>query len=145
VGEPTAGARRSPGQSPDDLSAASTSRRFREGVELIRGGEYFAAHEALEDAWRAAPTPERDFFQGLVHVAVAWYQAGRGRKIGTERQLEKAIRRLTPYRPAHRGLDLESLLAQLRDALQVAQAERLEHTVRIDLHPVELVEEEQEP
>jgi uncharacterized protein len=114
-------------------------------VELIRGGEYFAAHEALEDAWRAAPTPERDFFQGLVHVAVAWYQAGRGRKIGTERQLEKAIRRLTPYRPTHRGLDLESLVAQLRDALQVAQAERLEHTVRIDLHPVELVEEEQEP
>jgi predicted metal-dependent hydrolase len=109
---------------------------------LIRRGEYFAAHEALEDAWRAAPTEERDFFQGLVHVAVAWYQAGRGRQIGTERQLEKAIRRLTPFAPAHRGLDLQSLLAQLRAALEVAQAERLEHSVRIDLDAVELVEEE---
>ena len=78
-----------------------------------------------------------------MHVAVAWYQAGRGRQIGTERQLEKAIRRLTPYAPVHRGLDLESLLAQLRAALQVAQADRLEHAVRIDLHPVELVEEQQ--
>ncbi len=64
---------------------------FQAGVELIRAGEYFAAHEELEDAWRAAPAEERDFFQGLVHVAVAWYQAGRGRKIGTERQLAKAI------------------------------------------------------
>jgi predicted metal-dependent hydrolase len=80
-----------------------------------------------------------------VHVAVAWYQAGRGRKIGTERQLEKAIRRLTPYAPQHRGLDLESLLAQLRVALQVAQAERLKYSVRIDLDAVELVEEEQQP
>jgi hypothetical protein len=79
-----------------------------------------------------------------VHVAVAWYQASRGRKIGTVRQLEKAIRRLTPYAPAHRGLDLASLLAQLRVALEIAQAERLEHSVRIDLHAVELVEEEQQ-
>ena len=32
---------------------------------------------------------ERDFFQGLVHVAVAWYQAGRGNRTGCERQLDK--------------------------------------------------------
>ena len=88
---------------------------FKDGVELIRGGEYFAAHEELEDAWRAAPAEERDFFQGLVHVAVAWYQAGRGRKIGTERQLAKALRRLEPFAPAHRGIELEPLLAQLRE------------------------------
>jgi predicted metal-dependent hydrolase len=53
-----------------------------------------------------------------VHVAVAWYQAGRGRRIGTERQLAKAIRRLTPYAPAHRGLDLAPLLEQLRELQQ---------------------------
>jgi aryl-alcohol dehydrogenase-like predicted oxidoreductase len=88
---------------------------FARGVELIRAGEYFAAHEELEDAWRAAPPGERDFLQGLVHVAVAWYQAGRGRRIGMERQLAKAIRRLRPYAPAHRGVELEPLLAQLRE------------------------------
>jgi predicted metal-dependent hydrolase len=121
----------------------SFEARYRGGIEALRAGEYFAAHEELELAWRAAPEPERDFFQGLVHVAVAWYQAGRGRQIGTERQLEKAIRRLTPYAPAHRGLDLDVLLAQLRRALDVAQSDRLEHPVRIDLHPVELVEEQQ--
>src|SRR3954463_10875214 len=109
-------------------SAPTTSRsrtekfesEYRRGVELIRSGEYFAAHEELETAWRAAPQRERDFFQGLVHVAVAWYQAGRGRRIGTERQLAKAIRRLTPYAPTHRGLDLNALLRQLESALQVA-------------------------
>jgi predicted metal-dependent hydrolase len=86
---------------------------FEKGVELLRAGEYFAAHEELETAWRAAAPEERDFFQGLVHVAVAWYQAGRGRRIGCERQLEKATRRLTPYAPEHRGLDVASLLEQI--------------------------------
>jgi hypothetical protein len=88
---------------------------YEAGVELIRAGDYFAAHEELEEAWRAAPVEERDFFQGLVHVAVAWYQAGRGRKIGTERQLAKALRRLEPFAPTHRGIELEPLLAQLRE------------------------------
>jgi predicted metal-dependent hydrolase len=94
---------------------AALQAKYEAGIALIRAGEYFAAHEELETAWRAAPTEERDFYQGLVHVAVAWYQAGRGRRIGTERQLAKAVRRLTPFAPAHRGLQLEPLLAQLRD------------------------------
>jgi predicted metal-dependent hydrolase len=115
VVDPTSGLGRPRGQSPHGLSAASPSRRLEAGLELIRAGEYFAAHEELEDAWRAAPAEERDFFQGLVHVAVAWYQAGRGRRIGTERQLAKAIRRLTPFAPQHRGVELSPLLAQLRE------------------------------
>jgi predicted metal-dependent hydrolase len=90
---------------------------LRKGLALIRRGEYFAAHEVLEDVWRAAEPAERDFYQGLVHVAVAWYQAGRNRPVATSRQLEKAIRRLTPYAPTHLGVAVSPLLAQLRDVL----------------------------
>jgi predicted metal-dependent hydrolase len=94
----------------------SQERWLARGLDLIRAGEFFAAHEELELAWRAAPGPERDFYQGLVHVAVAWYQAGRGNRVGCERQLEKAERRLTPYAPAHHGVDLDALLEQVRAA-----------------------------
>jgi predicted metal-dependent hydrolase len=103
------------GRSPHGLKAAPPSRHLEEGLELIRRGEFFAAHEELEAAWRAAPADERDFYQGLVHVAVAWYQAGRGRPVATERQLAKAIRRLEPFTPSHRGVAVEPLLAQLRE------------------------------
>jgi predicted metal-dependent hydrolase len=96
------------------------------GLDLIRNGEYFAAHEELEDAWRAAEPAERDFLQGLVHVAVAWYQAGRGNRVGCERQLEKARRRLAPYRPVHRGVGLDSLLAQLEHASEIVAGGSLE-------------------
>jgi uncharacterized protein len=83
---------------------------------MMRGGEYFEAHEELELAWRAAEAEERDFFQGLVHVTVAWYQAGRGNRNGCARQLEKAERRLTPYVPDHRGVNLSHVLGQVRAA-----------------------------
>jgi predicted metal-dependent hydrolase len=86
------------------------------GLELIRRGEFFAAHEELEDAWRAADREEKDFFQGLVHVAVAWYQAGRGNRVGCERQLEKAARRLVDFAPSHRGVDVAAILGQVESA-----------------------------
>lgn len=89
---------------------------FRAGIDLMRRGAYFEAHEELELAWRAAEPAERDFYQGLVHVTVAWYQAGRGRKVGCRRQLEKAARRLGPYAPAHRGVDVAALLSQVAAA-----------------------------
>ena len=92
-----------------------------EGLELIRAGAYFAAHEALEDEWRAAPAEERDFLQGLVHVTVAWYQAGRGNRVGCERQLEKAPRRLGPYAPAHRGVDVARVLASVAEAAALVE------------------------
>ena len=96
------------------------------GLELIRAGEYFAAHEELEDEWRAAPPAERDFLQGLVHVAVAWYQAGRGNRPGCERQLAKAARRLAAYGPAHRGVDVTTVLGAVVAAAGLAADELLE-------------------
>ncbi|HJQ75135.1 MAG TPA: DUF309 domain-containing protein [Gaiellaceae bacterium] len=89
---------------------------YKRGLEEIRAGRYFEAHEELELAWRAAAPEERDFFQGLVHVAVAWYQAGRGRPVATASQLEKAARRLGPFAPEHRGIDVAGVLAQVNAA-----------------------------
>jgi uncharacterized protein len=97
-------------------TSKSLSADLERGLDLARSGEYFAAHEALEDAWRAAEPAEKDFFQGLVHVVVAWYQAGRGNETGCTRQLEKAARRLTPFAPDHRGVDVAALLAQVEAA-----------------------------
>jgi uncharacterized protein len=92
---------------------------YKTGLAHLRAGRYFEAHEELELAWRAAAADERDFYQGLVHVAVAWYQAARGNRVGTTRQLEKALRRLAAYEPAHRGVDVARTRRSLRAAYAV--------------------------
>jgi predicted metal-dependent hydrolase len=96
------------------------------GLAQIERGEYFEAHESLEDVWRAAEPAEKDFFQGLVHVAVAWYQAGRGNRVGCERQLEKAARRLAPFAPEHRGVDVAAFLRSVERARRVVAAGSLD-------------------
>jgi 8-oxo-dGTP pyrophosphatase MutT (NUDIX family) len=85
----------------------------------MRRGEYFEAHESFEDAWRAAEPAEKDFFQGLVHYTVAWYQAGRGNRVGCERQLAKARRRLAAFVPEHRGVDVETVLRCVDEAAEI--------------------------
>jgi uncharacterized protein len=96
------------------------------GLELIRDGAYFEAHEELEDEWRVAPDHERDFLQGLVHVAVAWLHAERGNRNGCERQLAKAERRLGGYRPSHRGVDIALVLDDVGRARELVSAGSLE-------------------
>jgi uncharacterized protein len=103
-----------------------TDVAFKSGLEAIRAGRFFEAHENLEVAWRAADAEERDFFQGLVHVAVAWYQAGRGRPVATANQLEKAAGRLAPYAPTHRGVDVDSVLEQIGAARSLVAGGSLE-------------------
>src|ERR1700758_3926120 len=120
---------------------------FKRGLEEIRAGRYFEAHEELETAWRAAPPEERDFYQGLVHVAVAWYQAGRGRPVATASQLEKAFRRLEAYEPAHRGIDVAALrrqLAELRETMNLRgrQPDGIEGAIDRDVKPPVAGEEE---
>jgi predicted metal-dependent hydrolase len=104
-----------------------------DGLDLIATRSYYDAHEALETEWRSAPSSERDFLQGLVHVTVAWHHAGRGNPAGASRQLEKAARRLAAYAPSHRGVDVSGLLEQVEAAAALVAAGRLElPPVRID-------------
>jgi predicted metal-dependent hydrolase len=122
---------------PDDSTVA---REYQRGLALGAAGSFFEAHEAFETAWRACADGERDFFQGLVHVVVSSYQRGRGRAIATESQRQKALRRLGPYSPSHRGLDVAALLA----ALERAEPDLREHLVERDSQPPVAVEEEQQ-
>ena len=86
---------------------------FLEGLTLFNATHFFEAHEVLEDVWRAAPEPERKFFQGLIQVAVALHHYSTGNHVGCRSLLERARRNLTPYPAGHRGVDLDSLRQQI--------------------------------
>ena len=113
---------------------------YQRGLALTQAGSYFDAHEAFETAWRAAVPGERDFFQGLVHVVVSAYQAGRDRPVAAERQRAKGTRRLAAYAPSHRGLDVAAVLA----ALERAETDFRHQLVQHGVQPPAPVEEEQE-
>ena len=123
-----------------ERDVSSVDGSYEQGLALARAGRFFDAHEAFETAWRACEAPERDFFQGLVHVVVSAYQRERGKPVAAERQRLKALTRLATFEPAHRGLDV----ASLRLALERSEPDPREHLVERDAQPPVAVEEEQQ-
>ena len=81
-------------------------------LALVREGRPFSAHEVLEAAWKAAPEPERELWQGLAQLCVGITHAQRGNRPGAARLLARGVARLRPYAdaPPH-GVDVRGLLA----------------------------------
>jgi len=50
----------------------------REGLRLFNAGEYFEAHEALEDAWNAEEGDAKNLYRGVLQVAVTYLHITRG-------------------------------------------------------------------
>lgn len=81
-------------------------QEFVEGVRLFNAEQFFETHELWEEIWRKAPADARDFYQGMIHLTVALYQARRGNMRAAHSQLRRATRRLARYEPSHRGLNI---------------------------------------
>jgi uncharacterized protein len=62
--------------------------------QLIDSGRAFRAHEVLEASWKAAPSGERQLWQGLAQVAVGLTHAQRGNARGAVALLRRGGRRV---------------------------------------------------
>jgi uncharacterized protein len=86
------------------------------GVRLWDEQRYFEAHECLEDVWHAAPDADRDFWQGVIQVAVAGVHHQRGNPTGAAALLDRAREKLERFPGVHRGVDAARLCRHARDA-----------------------------
>ncbi|HEX8817146.1 MAG TPA: DUF309 domain-containing protein [Terriglobales bacterium] len=84
------------------------------GIELFNNGEFFAAHEVLEDVWRASKPEDKKFFQGLTQVAVAFHHHSTGNLVGMQSVLRRAIGNLEKNAGASHPVDLQALLDALK-------------------------------
>jgi uncharacterized protein len=88
--------------------------KARRGVDLFNHGEYHAAHELLEQAWMETPSPERDLYQGLLQIGLAYYQITRNNYRGALKMLQRAHRNLDPLGKTLLGIDLDRLRQDTR-------------------------------
>jgi hypothetical protein len=65
--------------------------------QLLDEGYAFYAHEVLEATWKAAPSQERDLWQGLAQLAVGLTHLQRGNPIGARELLRRGAARIQPY------------------------------------------------
>ena len=114
---------------------------FQRGVALFNAGNFFEAHEALEDAWRASPQGSslRRHLQGLTQLAVAFHHQSCKNVTGARSVLDRALRNLSGAEDSFPDLDLNRLRIDLADwqrhlsaAVQLSKCPELPHIGRRD-------------
>ncbi|MCA9174218.1 MAG: DUF309 domain-containing protein [Planctomycetales bacterium] len=87
--------------------------RYLEGIRLFNECEFFESHDAWEELWTEYHGPSRDFFKGLIQVAVCLVHFNNGNVHGARKLYQSSTNYLRPYAPIHEGLNLEKLLVEL--------------------------------
>jgi uncharacterized protein len=88
----------------------ATRQLFLSGVELFNRGDFFEAHEAMEEAMdHAEGGGDWEFFLGLLRAAVANHKLAQGELSSAILHLQAALRFLAPYPDRHQGLKLREL------------------------------------
>jgi len=107
--------------------------RYLEGIRLFNECEYFEAHEIWEELWQDYQGPSRNFYKGLIQVAVCLHHFGNENTRGSVKLYHSSRNYLSPYQPIHEGLNLEQFIAQF-DACLAALIESDEDvpTAKID-------------
>jgi predicted metal-dependent hydrolase len=108
--------------------------RYLEGIEHFNKCDFFEAHEVWEDLWKDTEGPTRNFFKGLIHVAVCLHHFGNGNIRGAKKLYLSSRGYLQPYGPQFKGLDIEKLLSQLETCCREI-LESQEQFPRIEIVP----------
>ena len=95
--------------------------RWLEGIELFNAGRFFECHETWEDVWKLSEGTEKNFYQGMIQIAVAILHAQRGNARGARSVWNKARNRLESMPADFMGLALGSLCIAMDAFIEAAE------------------------
>ncbi len=125
-----------------DACAEPLSDLARAGIERFNAGDYYHAHDALEEAWMLDHGAGRELYRGMLQVGIAYYQIGRGNYRGAVKMLLRARQWLEPLPAVCRGVDVAALRAdaeRVYAALAAAGPEGVGALDRALLRPILLI------
>jgi len=79
------------------------------GLDAFNRGDYFDAHEHLEDAWNADSSAGRDFYRALIQIAVAYLQIERSNYRGAYKMILRSRQWFRSLPDICRGVDVKTL------------------------------------
>jgi predicted metal-dependent hydrolase len=104
---------------PADACLRVIHPRARQGISLFNRGEYFEAHEALEDAWREEKDKVRDLYRGVLQIAVVYLHITRGNYPGAVKVYARSKKWLQDWPDVCQGIKV----GKLRGDAEVVMAE----------------------
>lgn len=103
------------GNPPEPVLTAEERAAFERGVAEYNQRLFFECHDTLEELWSGMRGPTRDFFQGLIQVAVAFHHVSNANAPGAVSMIERALGRFRAYPARYFGFDLDALRREVLD------------------------------
>ena len=103
-----------------------------EGLRLFNAGEYFEAHEALEDAWNAETGAVRELYRGILQIAVTYLHITRGNYNGAVKVYARSQKWLKDWADVCKGIQVEILRRDARAVMEEVQRLGIEHIQEFD-------------
>jgi hypothetical protein len=107
--------------------------RAKDGLRLFNEGEYFEAHEALEDAWNAEEGTTKDLYRGILQVAVAYLHITRGNYDGAVKVFERSRKWLGGIPDVCKGVHVRELMDDSEIAFKELQRLGKDRIAEFDL------------
>ncbi len=97
------------GPAPLPPLAEAERALLQRGVAQFNARHYFECHDTLEELWAGLRDERRDFVQGLIQLAVAFYHLANGNLPGAVRVFDRGLERLRRDPAAYEGLETGAL------------------------------------
>lgn len=98
-----------------------SKEQFWQGVEQFNHQEFYSCHDILEALWMDAVEPDRQFYQGILQIAVGCYHLENHNWRGAVILLGEGIRRLSFYQPDYQDIDVSNLVEESQKLLHYLQ------------------------
>lgn len=101
---------------------------FWQGIAQFNQEQFYACHDTLEALWLEASESQKNFYQGILQIAVGCYHLSNYNWRGAVILLGEGSRRLRDYQPECEGIDVTGLIEssyQLLQALQQIEPEQV--------------------
>jgi len=104
----------------------------REGLHLFNAGEYFEAHEALEDAWNAEEGTAKNLYRGILQIAVAYLHITRGNYNGAVKVHDRSRKWFANIPDICKGIHIRDLQEDAETAIKELQRLGMERISEFD-------------
>ncbi len=84
--------------------------KFGQAITQFNQRLFYECHDTLEDLWMEAAVSDRNFYQGILQIAVACHHLGNQNLRGASTLLGEGIRRLSAYEPDYGNIDVTDLV-----------------------------------
>jgi uncharacterized protein len=85
-----------------------------QGIQAFNQGEYYAAHEYFEDAWRDTLDNAREYSRALLHLSGGYYRLTQDRPAAARKFFIRALAWIEPFSSPYLDIDSMAIITQLK-------------------------------